>query len=349
MRRAMTKGLLAVAAWLLTAQAASADGWRIVSPLDIGSGSVYAEPEFSHHWQNLPNWHTGNQPGSTTPFYSTKATVDGNQGGLSVGYRTPSWLPWGQNQRIELSGNIFNLTDHNHQGFSPANPNTQWDTVGGLPSLGTGGVFGTDLVTHLYGGELALRVASDIPVLPSLTVTPAVALFGGISHRANDYIDSQQCAGVLCFQDTVNERVRTAEIGLALTAGGRLALNSSWSLLFGAGAALVRTDADLQARDCFDEDSAAAGCQPINIPGLLVTSSSATASRSDVGGRVNGQLGVRFRCGIAAFDLLGSARYQSSVATIINPSAGGSAVRLGSTGEAGYNVSFRVTVPLGLP
>jgi hypothetical protein len=259
--------------------------------------------------------------------------VDGNQGGLSVGYRTPSWLPWGQNQRIEVSGNIFNLTDHNHQGFSP----------GGLPSLGTGGVFGTDLVTHLYGGGLALRVASDIPVLPSLTVTPVVALFGAISHRANDYIDSQQCAGVLCFQDTVNERVRTAEIGLALTAGGRLALNSSWSLLFGAGAALVRTDADLQATDCFDEDSAAPGCQPINIPELLVTSSSAT--------------GVALQCrrprhrpARRALPLwrrrLRSARqralpeqrsddHQSQRRRLV--------VRLGSTGEAGYNVSFRVT------
>jgi hypothetical protein len=92
---------------------------------------------------------------------------------------------------------------------------------------------------------------------------------------------------------------RTAEIGLALAAGGRLALNSSWSMLFGAGAALVRTDADLQARDCFDEDTAAAGCQPINIPGLPVTSSSATASRSGVGGRVDGRLGVRFRYDIA--------------------------------------------------
>src|ERR1700732_3336928 len=103
MSRALTTRLIAAAAaWLLTAQAASADGWRIVSPLDIGSGSVYAEPEFSHQWQNLPNWHTGNQPGSTTRFYSTRATVDGNQGGLSVGYRTPSRLPWGQNQRIEV-------------------------------------------------------------------------------------------------------------------------------------------------------------------------------------------------------------------------------------------------------
>jgi hypothetical protein len=79
------------------------------------------------------------------------------------------------------------------------------------------------------------------------------------------------------------------------------------------------------------------------------TSSSATASRSGVGGRVNGRLGVRFRYDIAALDLLGGVRYQSNVPTIINPAASGSVVRLGSTGEAGYNVSFRVAVPLGLP
>jgi hypothetical protein len=81
---------------------------------------------------------------------------------------------------------------------------------------------------------------------------------------------------------------------------------------FGAGAALVRTDADLQAKDCFDEDIVTAGCQPINLPG-------------------------------------GGARYQSNVPTIIDPAATGLVVRLGSTGETGYNVSFRITVPLGLP
>ena len=339
-----------VAATLVVADQASADGWRIASPLDIPESRIYLDIEGGALWQSLPTWTFGNHPGTTTPYYSYNATATGPDAGFALGYRPQGGLMGlGHNERVEVSGDYFGLEDRTTRGRGPVNVNDLWNPVGGGGALVTGGVFSASTDTQQYGGELALRLATDIDLSPGFAVTPAVAIFGALARRTVDYSDLQQCSFVpttACFDDQVNEALDTRQIGLGVSAGSRYMLGGGFALLAGGGAALVGTRSTLHASDCFDENSAAAGCQP--LAAIPSTETSAKRSRTDIGARLEGQLGIRYiLAGNATIDLLGGLRYDSAVPSIRNPTSATQTVSLGSSGQLGETVILRASFPFG--
>jgi hypothetical protein len=350
MRAGRIFGRLAVAATALVgAQAALADGWRIVSPLDIPQSPMYLDIEAGAQWQSLPTWTFGNHFGTAVPYFSDTPTASGPEATLALGYRPAGgFIGFGHNERIEVSGDYFDLNNESHRGLGPVNPFDQWNPVGGGGPLFTGGVFSASTITHQEGGELALRGATDIDLSPGLAITPAVAVFGGFTQRYVDYTDLQQCSFLpttLCFNDTVNERLETRHIGLAVSAGSRYSLGSGFAFLAGASAAFVASRSSLRAKDCFDENSVAVGCQPFPNTATL-----ADRNRDDVGARVQGQLGIRYvLAGNSTIDLIGGVRLDTAVPSISNPTGASRTVSLGSKSLLAETLMLRVTMPIGQP
>jgi hypothetical protein len=331
--------------------AAWADGWTISSPLEttLAAGTdasslnrFYLTPEAGWLKQDLPNFHIGAvSPTNPQPFYSTGLSVDGAQGGLTIGYLLPSDPLGGRNSRVELSGNFYSLTGGASQTFGSVQPG-YWTLVGGGAPLDTEGVYSTSVRSSMNGGEFAVRGAVDYPVTANFTVTPGVAVFGGWSRLEVDYSDTEACFGSECFVDTQNHRVRTAEVGGGISVGSRLTITPVMSVLFGGGVAVAYQDSQLSSADCFDENDTQAGCQSTSPE----TSSTARASHVGVGYRVMGQTGVRYLIGPAELNLLGSVRY-APVPTINNPTSGSQMVSLSSTQQLGYAFTVSVRIPFG--
>lgn len=324
---------------------AIADGWRIASPLDSRADDstdaaaelFYVAPDIGYRAQTLPRFHIG-----AVPYYSTRTTSDGPSGGVAFGSLLPGGLVRCRNARIELSLNVFDATAHDQRVFPSEIPGS-WVPVGGGQPESTGGVKSVDLHTEVDGAEIALRLASDLPIVSGFTLTPAIAIFGGASDRRLRYSETAECSSGDCFEDWLNERVRTTEVGSTVSVGSRWTFADGLSVLLGAGASIAYTHSRLHAADCFDRVRGLRGCQIL----FRRDGTTAEAAHDALGYRLMGQLGLRYDLGSVTLDLLGDIRYASAVAAIENPSQANQVVRLSSSGQVGYTGRVQVTVPFG--
>lgn len=191
-----------------------------------------------------------------------------------------------------------------------------------------------------------MRVAGDVAVTSSLTLTPALGFFGGASRAEYRMVLLDGCSnGVApCFQDTLQERINQRDIGGTLSLSARYALNSGLSLTLGGGVSVVHTHAKLSATDCFDFGFTVDGCQQTSF---FSVSSSASATLNRWGFRAFGSAGLGLDLDFVRIDLGGSIRYASVVAQVRHPTALGQAVSLGSAGQVAYAAQVRLSFPLG--
>ena len=349
--------VLAAAVAAAAAQSAHADGWRLPVPMAGPPSSVgevysknvfYIEPTFEYQWRALGQFKFGRtSPANPNPIIDKSVNVDGVTPGLAFGMRLPgTWAPpWvGQNLRVEVSGNWFNLVDRQHEEFTLVAQTGRFPFVNGAPAAATGGTSGFDLRTEMQGFETALRIASDIAIGRDLILTPGISVFGGASLTRYRLvlIDTCQSARAPCFQDTVHESIRVREIGGTLSLGARYVVHSGVSLILGGGVSIVHTHARLNAADCFDVNPVSDGCQF-----AAAASTTATATLNRWGYRLFGQGGLGLELGFARVDMLGGIRYASVVPQVRNPTAvTGQTATLGSSGQIGYSAQLRVSIPL---
>lgn len=359
------KGRIVVSVAILVAAAVSgadavADGWRLALPQETIPNSVsqrylsnalYVEPTYEHQWRSLGRFSLGatSLTYPTAPV-STRIDVDGSQAGMAAGLRLPeAWAP-GQlrNLRVEFSGAWYRLAGKESNAF-PLTASTFWFSVSGQQTIpaGTTGIGGYDFFARLNGFEAAVRVAGDVAVTPSLTLTPALGFFGGASRAEYRMVLLDGCSSgtAPCFQDTLQERINQRDIGGSLSLSARYALNSGLSLTLGGGVSVVHTHAKLNATDCFDATVLVDGCQAVS---LFFVSSSASASLNRWGFRAFGSAGLGLDLDFVRIDLGGSVRYSSVVPQVRNPTGFGQAVSLGSAGQIAYAAQARFSFPLGI-
>ena len=335
-------GALIIGLASLLPVAAYASG-PIATPVETPPTSVmFLAPNFDYQWQNLPKFQTGSLAGgSTTFFYSKSPTVSGPAGGITAGFFLPNtWPQFGEAARIELQGQVFDLTDNTSRTYPGGSPGaTQWTPVKLATTLTTGGVFTNSLHTEYKGYDLGLRAATDIPVFGPLAITPAAGIFGGNSNTTFDYADTQACAAGSCFREYQHESVSTDRLGSTLSLGARYPIMPQLSVIGGVSGSLFGAFSRLAANDCF---AGTAGNVPCGAGVLTATSS----NKNTIGGRLGGQLGLRYNVGWGAFDLSGGVDWDSSVPGVANPVAGGiAAIRYAS--ELGYHAGLKLTVPFG--
>src|SRR5579862_6011228 len=188
---------------------------------------LYFSPDLGYQVQNMPKFQTGSRgPGSSLPFFANSPTVDGVGGGVTIGLFPPgNWPQFGRFARLEFGLAYFDQTDtasaHYPGGTSPL---TQWVFIGGRSSTAsTGGVFGSSLRSEYRGYEMSARAATDLPVTDSLTLTPAIGLFGGNSDSIFNYTDTEFCT-LACFNQYVRENVSANRAGGSLSLGARFAI-----------------------------------------------------------------------------------------------------------------------------
>jgi len=337
----MTKSFLtsAVAGFALLLPVAGYAG-PIATPVDAPPTSVmYLAPNFDYMWQNLPKFQTGSLgPGSTTFLYSKSPTVSGPGGGVTAGFFLPNmWPQFGQAARIELQGQVFDLTDNSSTNYgSGASTSTQWTFVNSPTTSTTGGVLSNSLRTEYKGYDLALRAATDIPAFGPVAITPAVGIFGGNTKTSFDYDDIETAGSN--FREYQHENVSTDRIGSLFSLGARFPIMPQLAIVGGVAGGVYGAFSRLAANDCFSGSSGGVPCA-----GVLTATSS---QKNTVGGRASGQLGLRYNVGWGAFDLSGGVDWDSAVAGVANPVAGGtSAIKYDS--ELGYHVGLKLTVPFG--
>ena len=139
--------VLAAVVAAAAAQSAQADGWRLPVPMagppsSVGEAysknALYIEPTFEYQWRALGRFKFGTiSVANSNPLFDKAVFVQGVQPGLALGLRLPgTWAPpWvGQNLRVEVSGNWFNLIDQQRDAFALFAPTgrvrvRRWNTV----------------------------------------------------------------------------------------------------------------------------------------------------------------------------------------------------------------------------
>ena len=333
-------GALIIGLASLLPMAAYASG-PIATPVETPPTSVmFLAPNFDYQWQNLPKFQTGSlSPGSTTYFYSKSPTVSGPAGGITAGIFLPkTWPQFGQAARIELQGQVFDLTDNTSATYDgTATAAVRWTSVN-LPAtvtLGTGGVLTNSLHSEYKGYDLAVRAATDLPAFGPIAITPAVGIFGGNTTTLYDYEDTE----VGGYREYQRENASTDRIGGALSLGARYPIMPQLAVIGGVSGGVYGAFSRLAANDCFSGATSAAPC----AAGTLTSTSS---QKNTVGGKVGGQLGLRYNVGWGAFDLSSGIDWDSAIAGVANPVAGGT-TQIKYASELGYHVGLKLTVPFG--
>ena len=172
--------------------------------------------------------------------------------------------------------------------------------------------------------QIGLKLESDIALAPNLSLTPAVAVFGG---RTNDsYVHtsviSNFVAGFDAVPTSINERLRTREFGGHLGARLTWQFQPGWALHVGGTAGPVGLRTRMTASDCHSFAAVAPGtpCGP-STGGF--TTASVSDSRSTIAFRGTATVGLAVDARIAVISIAGFGRYDSRIPGIENPQQNG--------------------------
>jgi hypothetical protein len=340
-----TVALAAIVSFALLPVAAHADG-PIAMPVEGATGTImYVLPDAGYQTQNMPKFQTGSTAfGSGTPFFTNSPHATGGAGGLTAGFFLPSgWPQFGQNARLELSADFFDLNDATSNNYPGGTAfGSQWVYIGGQSfTSATDGVYGNTLKTEYQGFELALRAATDIQAMPNLSVTPAVAIFGGNSYGTFDYGDVEQCTTPGCFFEYSREAVRTYRFGSTVSLGARSPIGAGFAVIGGVSGSLYGAWSHLSGNDCYSV-TAGLSCDSAGHVESFVSNSKGTA-----GGRLGAQAGLQYNPGWMAVGLIGGFSWDSAVPGVANPVAAGQTAVVNYSDELAYSIRLQFTFPFG--
>jgi hypothetical protein len=232
----------------------------------------------------------------------------------------PAWM--GNRVRVAFSGSYVSGWSQTNQSFAiPAVGSLQIAMVGGTasPGAGYGGfpIFTDSLRIEREGFNLALRLASDLPMTPSLSLSPSISVFGGQTTDTYKYIANIVGTAGIGAPYNLDESIRTREIGgdLGLTATWQFA--PGWALNLGGTAAVVWSRSRLSASDCVNIAVTPSDACGRSNPSLVTSSGS--ESRSTVGFRGTGAVSISADMRFAVLTVGGFARYDSRIAGVSNP------------------------------
>ena len=251
--------------------------------------------------------------------------------GGTIGYvlpdgSLPAWL--GKSVRLSFTGAYLGGRGGDSRS-TPLSPTStpHYTTVDGRAGLavfvGVPFRVGERLRVEQEGFELALRLASDVPVGPGLALSPSLGIFGGRTRTNFDFTGNliQQATGVSFAAHTITERLRARKVGLD---AGLAATWRPWSniaLTLAGRGGVVWTRASLTASDCFQFGFGATQCTTPagTAPTGGAFATSARDRESEVGfvGTVHGALS--YDGGWVVLSVGGFFTWESAVPGVRNP------------------------------
>lgn len=336
------RGRLAACAALLALAAAGAAARAAADPpgpahwlydgaatTPLEQGQFYAGFTLHGGVQQLPRF------SGTQSFYDLTALplgapsftpdIAGVQPGGEIGYVFrdgifPRWM--GSRVRAAVYGSYLHAEASDSRSIRP--PQVAYALVSGtflgVAFLPPGTTFAETLKVEREAFQLGLKLESDIALGANLSLTPAVAVFGGRTH--DSYTHTSVLANFFPGFDAgptqLNERLRTREFGGHVGARLTWQVLPGWALHLGGTAGPVWLRTRMTAEDCLSDAGVPPGtpCGPSN--GTLL-SSSAADTRSTVGFRGTASLGLAVDLRYALVSLGGFMRYDSRIPGVENP------------------------------
>jgi hypothetical protein len=345
MRRVSRATLLSVAALGAGAGTASAEPpvasqWMYdrVATTPLTQGQFYLGITASGGLQQMPRFN------GTQRFYNAFAPgvpavgetvfssdVLGAQPGGEIGYvfrdgTFPTWM--GGRVRAALFGSITiaESSDSKSIQVPGVNPFILYHGINGraLATVGpAGSSFQETLKVEREGFQVGLKLESDIALSPNLSVTPAVAVFGGRVNDSYDHASVIKDFGVVgtdAAPTSLNQQLRTSEIGGHFGARLTWQFQPGWALHVGGTGGPVWMRTRMTATDCLNGITVSPGT-PCSPTGGGFFSTSASDRRSTVGFRGTASLGLAVDARIAVISFGGFARYDSRIPGVQNPQA----------------------------
>lgn len=331
LRRAGRSLTLAAALAAATAAAHADSGW--VGAAGIGwpqTPGWFVMPGSEIGVQRLPRWNSTISLHIPSAFvgapqagnFAARPAAFGSEAGATIGYvfRDDALPPWlGQRLRVGLTGTAVNLADTVNQSFTTpaAGSAIQYIGVNGR-NIATALIAPLPLTETLHvlreGFDLNLRVASDFPLGPDLTLTPSVAVYGGLTRDSYDYRYTLTTTGLTVFHFLIEEKLRSRAVGSELSLGLTWQANSYLSLSASGRAGAVWTHTRLEGSDCFFFPPSVPTCSG-NLTGTV------TDSRSRVGFRGGAALSGALDMRLGILTLGGFFLYDSAIPGVVNPTA----------------------------
>jgi hypothetical protein len=290
----------------------------------------------------------------------------GVQSGGMIGYMfaggsLPTWV--GQRVRLELSGNaLFYSAKNSRSTYVPQGSGLTVAGIGGT-TLSSGiatyrnWTLHEDYRVRREGFGLALTLASDHPMGPSLVLSPSISLFGG---RTDDSYRIQS-RFVIPFGDLphqLNERLNTDEFGLKIGLTAQWQFAAGWSVNLAGRAGMVYLRSRLNGEDCLVTNPVRPGtdCGPSGSPLYYNSVVSTRDTAFGFRGGASGSISADLRYAIVTVG--GSFRYDSHIPGVSNPqfrgqtflnyhvAGGNSAARIKYSDGFAYGGFVRIAVPL---
>jgi hypothetical protein len=303
----------------------------------LQAGQFYAGVTFNAGVQHLPNFNGSASLFSTVtgPTFGANVfspEVVGVQPGGEIGFvfrdgTFPAFI--GSRVRAAVYGSY---SDAEHELSSSRGPGAAnaviYNRVDGtfLATVGlpAGSSLSESLKVQRESFQIGLKLESDVALAPNLSLTPAIAVFGGRTYDSyvHTSIISNFVAGFDAAPTSINERLRTREFGGHLGARLTWQFQPGWALHVGGTAGPVWLRTRMTASDCHSFVVVAPGapCGPSN--GAFLTAS-ASDSRSTIAFRGTATVGLAVDARIAVISIAGFGRYDSRIPGIENPQQNG--------------------------
>lgn len=327
------------------------------------AGGTYHMPDWnSTTTARVPN--AGLPPNTGAAELSTDLTLivpGGTLGYVLPDGTLPAWM--GRSVRVSLTGAYVGGYGSSQSSIL-VSPSAQvyQTSVDGRFGAGTG--IGTPaLLTDRIkidqdGFELALRIASDMPIGPGLVISPSLGVFGGYSKTTFDHTGKYflPTLALNAAAHSINEELSTMKVGLDVGLGVTWRPWSNIALSMAGRAGMVWKRAQLDASDCYQFGIGISECttpQGAPFTGLqFATSTDDEASKFGFAGSV--YLAATYDGGWVVLTVGGFFGWESAVAGVRNPvnsvgiAAVGSqiarpaSVQFGSGWKAGGFVTVRI-------
>jgi hypothetical protein len=249
------------------------------------------------------------------------------QPGGSIGYifRDDTWPAWlGRRVRASLYGSyVYGTWSRHVQTETPAVGGGVIAGIGGITFVsgpnGAGVPFRLDESLRIVreGFDVGLKLESEVPLAPDLSLSPGIALFGGHTFESFDFHHSYTAIGVTA-PGSVSERLRTIHLGFSLGATLNWQVRPGFAFYAVGHAGPIWQRSRLTGEDCLNNGNFPIGslCSAANLP---FQSSSVSDTRSAVGFRGGATLGVAMDFRYAIVNVGSFMRYDSHIPGVRNP------------------------------